>query len=90
MQCRAAEKHFWISTNNSTASPSCWGSLAVRPDGLINGRLPTHRAGVVVTEMTPDPNCFDATALWRLNVMTGQLPRGSLVDHPRSREVALV
>ena len=90
MQCRAAENHFWVSANNSTARPSCWGSFAVRPDGLITGRLTTHRAGVLITEMTLDPACFDAPSLWRLNAMTGQLHSGHVIDHPRSRDVTSV
>jgi predicted amidohydrolase len=90
MQCRAAENHFWFSANNSTARPSCWGSFAVRPDGLIVGRLPRHRPGVLITDMTLDPDCFDAPALWRASAMNGQLHSGQIVDHPRSREVTSV
>lgn len=88
MQCRAAENHFWFSANNSTARPSCWGSFAVRPDGAIVGRLPRHRAGMLMTDMTLDPNCFDAPALWRGSAMDGQLHSGHLVDHARSRDVS--
>jgi predicted amidohydrolase len=87
MQCRAAENHFWVSANNSTARPSCWSSFAVRPDGLIVGQLPNHRAGVLITDMTIDPDFFDAPALWRESAMSGQLHSGRLVDHPRSRDV---
>lgn len=87
MQCRAAENHFWVSANNSTARPSCWGSFAVRPDGLITGRLPTHRPGILVTEMKLDPTYFDGPSLWRPQAMTGQLHSGQVIDHPRSRDV---
>lgn len=87
MQCRAAENHFWVSANNSTARPSCWGSFAVRPDGLIVGRLPRHRAGILLTDMSLDPACFDAPALWRPAAMSGQLHSGQVPDHPRSRDV---
>lgn len=90
MQCRAAENHFWFSANNSTARPSCWGSFAVRPDGLIVGRLPRHRPGVLITDMQLDPDCFDAPALWRPSAMSGQLHSGQLVDHPRSSDVTTV
>lgn len=86
MQCRAAENHFWISANNSSTKPSCWGSFAVRPDGVIVGRLPLHRPGVLVTEMALDPACFDAPAPWRPSAMNGQLHSGMLTDHPRSRD----
>ncbi len=90
MQCRAAENHFWVSANNSTARPSCWGSFAVKPDGEIVGRLPRHQAGVLMTEMNLDPACFDAPAPWRPSAMNGQLHSGTLVDHPRSRDTTSV
>lgn len=90
MQCRAAENHFWISANNSTGRPSCWGSFAVRPDGLIVGRLPRHRPGMLVTDMQLDPKYFDAPAPWRPSAMNGQLHSGQLVDHPRSRDITSV
>lgn len=86
MQCRAAENHFWVSANNSTARPSCWGSFAVRPDGLIVGQLQRHRPGILVTDMTLDPACFDAPALWRENAMSGRLHSGKVVPHPRSQD----
>ena len=86
MQCRAAENHFWVSANNSTARPSCWGSFAVKPDGEIVGRLPRHQAGILMTEMTIDPACFDAPAPWRPSAMNGQLHSGTLVEHLRSRD----
>ncbi len=90
MQCRAAENHFWVSANNSTARPSCWGSFAVKPDGEIVGRLPRHQAGVLMTEMNLDPACFDAPAPWRSSAMNGQLHSGQVVDHPRSRDTTSV
>ncbi|MBS0201668.1 MAG: carbon-nitrogen hydrolase family protein [Planctomycetes bacterium] len=90
MQCRAAENHFWVSANNSTTRPSCWGSFAVQPDGEIVGRLPVHQAGVLLTEMKMDPACFDAPAPWRPAAMSGQLHSGQLLDHPRSRDTTSI
>jgi predicted amidohydrolase len=86
MQCRAAENHFWVSANNSTARPSMWASFAVRPDGLITGQLRQHRPGVLITDMTLDPGYFDAAALWRERAMNDILNSGELVKHPRSRD----
>lgn len=86
MQCRAAENHFWVSANNSTARPSCWGSFTVRPDGAIAGRLSPHRPGFLTTDMTLDPACFDAPGPWRAAAMDGTLHSGELIDHPRSRD----
>lgn len=87
MSCRAAENHFWISANNSTARPSRWGSFAVRPDGLIVGRLPLHKPGVLITEVRRDPTLMDAPAPWRERAMGGILHSGTAVDDPRSRDV---
>jgi predicted amidohydrolase len=87
MQCRAAENHFWVSANNSTARPSRWASFAVQPDGKITGRLKLHRPGVLVTDMTLDHEFFDAPGPWREAAMQQTLHSGKAVDHPRSRDV---
>jgi predicted amidohydrolase len=84
MACRAAENHFWVSANNSTARPSRWPSFAVRPDGQIVGRLKLHKPGVLLTDMVLDPTCFDAPGPWRDAAMNGQLHSGDLVNDPRS------
>lgn len=86
MACRAAENHFWISANNSTARPSCWPSFVVQPDGQIVGRLKPHRAGVLLTDMKHDPSMFDAPGLWRDNAMNGTLHSGTLVEDARSAD----
>ena len=87
MACRAAENHFWVSANNSTARPSRWASFAVRPDGWITGRLKKHQSGVLLTQMALDPALFDAPGPWRQAAIDGQLHSGQCVDHARSRDV---
>lgn len=87
MQCRAAENHFWVSANNSTARPSRWASFAIQPDGLITGRLRLHKPGVLITEMALDREYFDVPGAWREAAMQGTLHSGRTVDHPRSRDV---
>ena len=86
MSCRAAENHFWISANNSTTRVSRWASFAVRPDGQIVGKLKLHRPGVLITDMTLDPNYFDAPAPWRKTAISGRLHSGRLIKDPRSTE----
>lgn len=86
MACRAAENHFWISANNSTARVSRWPSFAVRPDGQIVGKLKLHRPGVLITDMDLDPNFFDAPAPWRKTAIAGRLHSGRLTHDPRSQE----
>jgi predicted amidohydrolase len=87
MQCRAAENHFWVSANNSTARPSMWASFTVQPDGAIVDRLKLHRPGVLITEMHLDEAFFDAPGPWRESAMNNTLHSGCLVDHPRSHDV---
>lgn len=87
MSCRAAENHFWISANNSTAHPSRWPSFTVQPDGHIVGKLQLHRSGVLMTTMVLDPSFFDAPGLWREAAMNGQLHSGVPVNDPRSTDV---
>lgn len=87
MQCRAAENHFWVSANNSATRPSMWGSFVVQPDGAIVGRLPVHKPGVLITDMSLAHDFFDAAALWRETAMKQTLHSGQLVDHPRTRDV---
>ena len=87
MQCRAAENHFWVSANNSTAQPSRWASFTVQPDGLIAGRLKLHRPGVLLTEMAWRSDMYDAPGPWRATAMQGKLHSGESTDHPRSRDV---
>ncbi len=87
MACRAAENHFWVSANNSTARPSRWPSFAVRPDGQVVGRLTLHKPGVLITDMVLDPSFFDAPGPWRDAAMNGKLHSGELVDDPRSANV---
>ena len=88
MSCRAAENHFWVSANNSTARPSRWASFAVRPDGQILGRLKLHKPGVLITEMAMDPSLFDAPGPWRAAAMKGRLHSGTVVADPRSADVS--
>ena len=87
MSCRAAENHFWMSANNSTARPSRWGSFAVRPDGAITGRLAVHRTGILITDMDMRSDFFDAPGPWRESAMNGQLHSGCPVSDPRSEDV---
>lgn len=87
MQCRAAENHFWVSANNSTTRPSMWGSFTVQPDGAVRGRLPVHKPGVLITDMSFQKEFFDAAALWRDTAMKNTLHSGRLIDHPRTRDV---
>lgn len=84
MQTAAATNYMWISCPNSSARESCWGSFLVRPDGLVAGRLPRNRAGVLVSTVDTGASLYDSTADWRDRAMGGQLHSGRLVRDPRS------
>ncbi len=82
----ASSNNLWISCSNSSAPRSCWGSLMVRPDGVITGRLETERKGLLITTIDPAEQFYDSTKPWRARAMDGVLHSGTLVDDPRSRD----
>jgi predicted amidohydrolase len=90
MTAAAAANHVWISCPNSSARESCWGSFAVRADGVTLGRLPRHRAGVLLTTVDSGAELYDSTVAWRARALGGILHSGTLVDDPRSRDRTLL
>jgi predicted amidohydrolase len=84
MQTYAASNYMWISVNNTTRRESSGSSFVVGPDGLIDGRLPLHRAGVLVTTIDTETPYFDASKEWRSRAMSGIFHSGTPVDDPRS------
>jgi predicted amidohydrolase len=84
MQAHAANNHLWISVNNSSRRTCCWPSFFVRPDGVITGRLPLHRAGVLISTVNPGDKIYDASGAWRGRAMRGVLHSGTAVNDPRS------
>ncbi|MBI1903379.1 MAG: carbon-nitrogen hydrolase family protein [Planctomycetia bacterium] len=86
MMCHAATNHFWVSANNSTTQYSSWPSFFVRPDGIVTGRLELHEPGVLVSEVDPQAEYWDAPAPWRERAMSGVLYSGCVVEDPRSSD----
>ena len=86
MMCRAATNHFWISANNSTARYSSWPSFFVVPNGRITGRLPEHESAVLISEVDPAGDYWDASGPWRERSIAGRLHSGELVEDPRSAD----
>jgi predicted amidohydrolase len=84
MMCHAATNYFWISATNSTAKYSMWSNFFVRPDGRITGRLEVHVPGVLLSDVDPTLELWDASGPWRERAMQGKLHSGELVDDPRS------
>jgi predicted amidohydrolase len=86
MMCHAATNYFWVSATNSTAKYSLWGSFFVRPDGRVIGKLPVHQPGVLISDIDPTLEIWDAAAPWRSRAIQGQLHSGELVSDPRSQD----
>ena len=86
MQTYAASNFMWISVNNTARRESSGSSFVVQPDGLISGRLPLHRAGVLVTTIDTESTFYDASKEWRSRAMRGVLHSGSPVEDPRSED----
>lgn len=80
----ASSNYVWISCSNTSAKESCWGSFAVRPDGVIVGQLEKNKSGILVTEIDLEDQYYDSTVDWRQRAMDGIYHSGELVDDPRS------
>jgi predicted amidohydrolase len=85
MQAYAANNALWVSAANTTRRQSCWGSFVVRPDGRMVGRLPRHRAGLLLTTVDTRRTFYDPSEPWRGRAMRGIYHSGRAVDDPRSR-----
>lgn len=82
----AANNYLWISAANTSAPESCWGSFCVRPDGVIVGKLPKSKPGILFTEIDFSKEYYDSTRPWRGRAMNGQFHSGTLVSDLRSDE----
>ncbi|HLJ61434.1 MAG TPA: carbon-nitrogen hydrolase family protein [bacterium] len=86
MVAAAATNHVWISCSNTSARESCWASFFVRPDGVVTGRLPLNRAGVLISTVDTREPIYDSTVSWRARAMRGVLHSGTLVNDRRSAQ----
>lgn len=80
----AANNYLWISCSNSSAGESCWGSMSVRPDGVIHGRLEKNTNEILLTEINMKDKYYDSSAAWRERAMNGIYHSGEQVIDPRS------
>jgi predicted amidohydrolase len=86
VQGHAGINGMWISAPNSSAHYSRWGSVFIGPDGLIRGRLPRNRAGLMVNEVDPKAPFYDAGVVFRDLAIRGVLNTGDCVEDPRSED----
>lgn len=84
LQAHAACNHMWVSANNSSHAESCWGSLFIRPDGVVLRQLPRDRAGVLISAADTRLKLYDAPRPWRKRAMNGIFHSGTQVRDPRS------
>jgi predicted amidohydrolase len=82
----AANNYLWISASNTSAKESCWSSFVVRPDGVITGQLTKNEAGILITEIDPDREYYDATKHWRERAMEGVYYSGARIIDNRSED----
>ena len=82
----AANNYLWISCSNSSAQESCWGSFAVRPDGVVAGRLVKNTDDILLSRIDTGKKFYDATKDWRKRAMQGILHSGETVRDPRSAD----
>lgn len=82
----AANNHLWISAANSSARQSCFGSFVVRPDGVMVGRVPRNRSGLLLTDIDLSAAFYDSTRAWRDRAIGGIFHSGRQVDDPRSAD----
>ena len=86
MQTAAASNHLWISCSNTSRRESSWGSFMVRPDGIITGRLPRNKAGVLISTIDTRAPYYDASVAWRDRAMKKIYHSGTLVKDKRSTD----
>ncbi len=86
MHAVAASSHVWISCANSSARESCFPAFAIRPDGVVVGKLKRNRAGVLLTSVDPRAKLYDSTEAWRNRAMGSRFHSGRTVEDPRSSD----
>ena len=86
MQTYAANNYMWISVNNTTRRESSGSSFVVRPDGLVEGRLPLHKTGMLLSIIDTQKRFYDAAEAWRGRAMKGVSHSGTLVRDQRSAD----
>jgi len=81
----AANNYLWISCSNTSAKESCWASFAVRPDGVVNGRLEKNKKGILVTQIDTEKKFYDGAAAWRERAINGIYFSGERIKDLRDR-----
>jgi predicted amidohydrolase len=51
MQFCASNSDMWISASNTSRRQSCWPAFLVTPDGCVDGKLPLHKTGALISEV---------------------------------------
>ena len=84
LMTHSANNYIWISANNSSCRYSLHTSFFVRPDGVIEGKLPLHRSGILMSILNTRDEFLDASFPWRSRAMEGVLYSGNPINDSRS------
>lgn len=82
-QAMAASNYFYMSLTNSSAAES-WPVHFLTPDGLIQNKLPSNEAGILISDMDISRKFYDASEPFRSKAIEGKLNSGEVVTDPRS------
>lgn len=83
-QTRAATNYFFMSITNSSAAES-WPCHFITPDGLIQNKLTTNVAGILISVVDLSKSYYDASRQYRDNAMQGILNSGKTVKDRHSK-----
>lgn len=86
-QARAATNAFFLSLTNSSA-PYSWPCHFITPDGLVSGKLPANKAGILYADIDTNKKYYDPSEPFREDAIKGKLNSGETVVDERSEERA--
>jgi predicted amidohydrolase len=81
----AGSNYFYMSLTNSSASES-WPCHLITPDGLIQNKLATNEAGVLISDIDISRQYYDASKPFRMDAIKGKLNSGESVSDPKSQD----
>jgi len=84
-QTRAATNAFFMSLTNSSA-PYSWPCHLITPDGLVEQKLPSNRAGILYADIDINKRYYDASKPYRMDAINGKLNSGRNVMDERSTD----
>ncbi len=84
-QAIAGSNYFYMSLTNSSAAES-WPCHFITPDGLIQNKLATNEAGMLISDIDISRQYYDASKPFRMDAINGKLNSGEIVKDPKSQD----